>query len=208
MIRIRLNKTTLNQMSLAHYFTFLRILISPLFPVLYIEYQWLGIPFGVLPYIMLFLLAICEGSDFIDGIIARHRNQVTDLGKVLDPMADSLTHISLFLTFTQGVVGLPLMLVLIFFYRDFLISTLRTLCALRGVVLAARFSGKMKTALQASVLCLILILMVFYSMGALPLDSLRRISLLAVSVAAFYTVISAFEYLWANRACLKTAVTK
>jgi CDP-diacylglycerol---glycerol-3-phosphate 3-phosphatidyltransferase len=195
-------------MTLAHYFTFLRIVISPLFPVLYIEYQWFGIPFWLLPYIMLFLLAICECSDFIDGIIARHRNQVTDLGKVLDPFADSLTHISLFLTFTQGVVGLPLMLVLIFFYRDFLISTLRTLCALRGVVLAARFSGKMKTAIQASVLFLILVLMIFYSMGILSIGSLRQISLVAVSFAAFYTVISAFEYLWANRSCLRAAVMK
>ena len=193
-------------MSLAHYFTFLRIIISPLFPILYFEYEWFGIPFGALPYLLLFLLFICESSDLVDGIIARSRNQVTDLGKVLDPMADSVTHISLFLTFTQGVVSLPLVLVLIFFYRDFFISTLRTLCALRGIALAARFSGKMKTVIQASVLCLILILMIFHSQGILSLHLLRQISLLAVSGAAFYTVLSAVEYLWANRTCLKAAV--
>jgi CDP-diacylglycerol--glycerol-3-phosphate 3-phosphatidyltransferase len=193
-------------MSLAHYFTFLRILISPLFPVIYLEYEWFGIPFFALPFVLMFLLAICEGSDLVDGIIARRRNQVTDLGKVLDPMADSVTHISLFLTFTQGAVSLPLVWVLVFFYRDFFISTLRTLCALRGVALAARFSGKMKTLIQSIVLFLILILMVFYSMGILPLDSMRRISLVLVCLAAFYTVISAFDYIWANRIYLKKAM--
>jgi CDP-diacylglycerol---glycerol-3-phosphate 3-phosphatidyltransferase len=193
-------------MSLAHYFTFLRVLISPAFPILYIEYKWLGIPFHALPYVMLFLLCICEFSDLIDGIIARKRNQVTDLGKVLDPMADSITRISLFLTFTQGCVGLPLILVLVFIYREFFISTLRTLCALRGVALAARFSGKMKAVLQAFVLFLILILMIPYSMGLLPLDLLRQISFFAVSVAAIYTVLSAGDYLYANREYLKKAL--
>ncbi len=195
-------------MSLAHYFTFLRIVISPLFPILYFEYKWFGIPFGALPFILLFLLIVCECSDLIDGIIARHRNQVTDLGKVLDPMADSVTHISLFLTFTQGVVALPLVLVLIFFYRDFFISTLRTLCALRGIALAARFSGKLKTVIQACVLFLILILMILYTRGALSLDLLQQISLWAVSCAAFYTMFSAVEYFWANRSCLKAAMIK
>lgn len=190
-------------MSLAHYFTFLRIIISPLFPLLYLEYEWFGIPFWVLPYILFFLLCICESSDLIDGMLARHRNQVTDLGKVLDPMADSLTHISLFLSFTQGVVGLPMILVLIFFYRDFFISTLRTLCALRGVALGARLSGKIKTVTQAVVLFLILIAMEFFSMDVISFFALRKVSLVLTSIAALYTVISIFDYLWANRNHLK-----
>ena len=193
-------------MSIAHYFTFLRIIISPAFPLLYIEYEWLGIPFLLLPYILLVLLSICACSDLIDGMIARKRNQVTDLGKVLDPMADTITQLSLFLTFTQGPVALPLMIVLVFLYREFFIGTLRTLCALRGFALAARFSGKMKTAIQVCVLFLILILMIPYSMGILPLAMLRQISLFATSIAAFYTVISMVDYLWANRIYLKKAI--
>src|ERR1700676_2247439 len=122
-------------MNIAHFFTLLRIFISPLFPLLYLEYSWLGIPLTWLPYLLLGLLVICESSDLFDGFFARRRNQVTDLGKVLDPMADSITHISLFMTFTQGVVQLPLMLVFVFLYRDLFISALRTICALRGVAL-------------------------------------------------------------------------
>src|SRR3989344_7702441 len=181
-------------MNIAHFFTLLRIFISPLFPVLYLEYEWLGIPFRVLPFILLGLLVICECSDLFDGFLARRRNQVTDLGKVLDPMADSITHISLFLTFTTGVVQLPILLVFVFLYRDLFISTLRTLCALRGVALAARFSGKIKAVIQAVVAFFILLLMIPYTAGFLPLDIFRQLSLFAVSIAAVYTVASVGDY--------------
>lgn len=193
-------------MNLAHFFTFLRILISPLFPILYLGYQWFGMPLWVLPYILLGLLLVSEVSDFLDGFLARKRNQVTDLGKVLDPMADSVSRISLFLTFTQGPVQLPLLLVLVFLYREFFISTLRTLCALRGVALAARFSGKVKTAMQAVVAFLILGLMVPYTQGMLSEALFQQISLWAVALCAVYTALSAVDYFYSNRTFIKKAL--
>ncbi len=192
-------------MNPSHWLTLLRIFLSPIFPILYLEREWLGIPLTALPYILLFLLIICECSDVLDGMLARKRNEVTELGKVLDPMADSITHISLFLTFTQGFVALPLLLVLIFLYRDFFVSTLRTLCALRGVALAARFSGKMKAILQAAVAFLILILMIPYSTGLISLESFQQVCLFAVSIAALYTAISIGDYVYANWIYIKRA---
>lgn len=194
-------------MNPAHFFTLLRILISPIFPLLYLEHEWLGIPLKWLPYVMLGLLAICECSDLFDGFLARRRNQVTDLGKVLDPMADSITHISLFLTFTQGIVALPLLLVFVFLYRDLFISTLRTLCALRGIALAARFSGKVKAAMQGTVAFIVILLMIPYTAGFIPLEVFRQASLFVVSVAAVYTVISVGDYVYANRIYIKKALT-
>lgn len=190
-------------MNVAHFFTLLRICISPIFPFLYLEYEWLGISLFWLPFILLGLLIICEYSDWFDGYLARRRNQVTDLGKILDPMADSITHISLFLTFTQGIVQLPLLLVLVFLYRDFFLSTLRTLCALKGVALAARFSGKVKTVMQAVVAFLILLLMIPYAIGVLSLELFRQLSLFAVSLVAIYAVISIGDYVYANRIYIK-----
>lgn len=192
-------------MNPSHYLTLLRIFLSPVFPILYLGRDWLGIPLVSLPYILLVLLIICECSDIFDGMLARKRNEVTDLGKVLDPMADSVTHISLFLTFTQGFVSLPLLLVLVFFYRDMFISTLRTLCALRGVALAARFSGKMKAILQATVAFLIILLMIPYSLGMISLELFQQVSLYSVSFAAFYTVVSVVDYVYANWIYLKKA---
>lgn len=193
-------------MNPAHFFTVLRICISPLFPILYLGYQWMGIPLVYLPYLLLSLLIISEFSDLFDGFLARKRNQVTDLGKVLDPMADSITRISLFLTFTQGFVQLPLLVVLVFLYRDFFISTLRTLCALRGVALAARFSGKMKAVIQACAAFSIISLMIPYTTGYLSLQAFQQISFFTVSVAAIYTILSAGDYFYSNRVYIKKAL--
>src|SRR5205085_953924 len=101
-----------------------------------------------LPFVLLALVIVAELTDLFDGMAARRRNQVTELGKILDPMADSIFRLSVFLAFTQGIVALPLWLVLLFFYRDSIISMLRTICALRGFTLAARFSGKVKAVVQ------------------------------------------------------------
>jgi CDP-diacylglycerol--glycerol-3-phosphate 3-phosphatidyltransferase len=192
-------------MNPSHYLTLLRIFLSPLFPILYLEREWFGISLLWLPYIFLFLLTICELSDYLDGMLARKRNEVTDLGKVLDPMADSVTHISLFLAFTQGFVSLPMLVVLVFLYRDFFVSTLRTLCALKGVALAARFSGKMKAILQAVVAFLIVLLMIPYTMGFISLELFQQISAGAVSIAALYTALSIIDYIYANWHYIKKA---
>ncbi len=192
-------------MNPSHYLTLLRIFLSPIFPILYLGRESFGLPLIWLPYILLVLLIVCECSDVLDGMLARRRNEVTELGKVLDPMADSITHITLFLTFTQGFVSLPLLVVFVFLYRDFFVSTLRTLCALRGVALAARFSGKMKAILQAGVSFLIILLMIPYTMGWMSLELFQQVSLFAVSVVALYTLVSIGDYVYANWIYIKRA---
>lgn len=193
-------------MSTALYFTLLRILISPLFPLVYLEYAWLGISKIWMPYVLLLILVVSEFTDLFDGFIARKQNQVTDLGKILDPMADSVTRITVLFTFTQGIVSLPLLLIFVFLYREFFISTLRTVCALKGLALAARASGKIKAVLLAAVSFLILILIIPYQHGYLSLAMLRRVSLVSVSIAAVYTVLSAIDYVYANRSYIKRAI--
>ncbi|MCH9625921.1 MAG: CDP-diacylglycerol--glycerol-3-phosphate 3-phosphatidyltransferase [Chlamydiales bacterium] len=166
---------------------------------LYLEHELLGISSFMLPYILLFLLGVSELSDAFDGYLARKFHQVTDLGKLLDPMADSIYRISVFLTFTQPPVNLPLLIVFVFLYRDSVISTLRTICALRGFALAARSSGKIKAVVQASCAFLILIMMIPFSLGLLSYTTLRTVSITVVSIAAAYSLFSGVEYIWANR---------
>ncbi len=186
-------------MHIALYLTLGRLLLGPLFLIFYLYYSWFGIPLVVLPYILLLLLLLSELSDFLDGFFARKKNQVTQLGKILDPMADSIARISVFLTFTRGVVQIPLLLVFIFIYRDSMISTLRTICALCGVALAARISGKIKAVVQAITAFCIVILMIPYSLGFISLRMLQLMSLLIVAAAALYTLLSGIEYIFANR---------
>jgi CDP-diacylglycerol---glycerol-3-phosphate 3-phosphatidyltransferase len=186
--------------------TVARIFMSPIFLLLYLYFEQLGIPLIVLPWILIGLLSLTELSDLFDGFLARRRNQVTDLGKVLDPMADSIFRLSVLLTFTQGFVQIPLLLVSVFFYRDTMISTLRTVCALKGVTLAARLSGKIKAGIQAACAFVILIFMIPYSLGLLSLGMLRSISFYSVLIAASYTVFSGLEYIYANRSYIKRAL--
>lgn len=193
-------------MGIATVLTLLRILMGPLFLLVYVYYDAWGVPLKWMPYCLLALMTISELSDAFDGFFARRRNQVTDLGKVLDPMADSIFRISVFLTFTKGAVGLPLLLIFVFIYRDMVISTLRTVCALRGVALAARLSGKIKAVIQAVTGFFIIILLIPYSWGVLSQSALKNWSLYAVSFAAFYTLVSAVEYFIVNRLYIKKAL--
>ncbi|MCI0382026.1 MAG: CDP-diacylglycerol--glycerol-3-phosphate 3-phosphatidyltransferase [Chlamydiae bacterium] len=194
-------------MSIALYLTLGRILLGPIFLFIYLYHNQMGIALQLLPFILIGTMAIAELSDVFDGLIARRRNQVTELGKILDPMADSIFRLSVFLTLTQGFVQLPLWLVLFFFYRDSIISTLRTICALRGVSLAARLSGKVKAVVQASATFLILTLMIPYAFGFLELEFFQTISRYIVLAAVAYSLFSGIEYLLANHSYIKKALT-
>lgn len=186
-------------MSLAHYFTFIRIFISPIFLVVYLFHKQLGISEVILPFVLLFLHGVSETSDAFDGYIARKYNQVTDFGKIFDPMADSIYRISLFLTFTQKPVSIPMWLVFIFFYRDSVISTIRSICALKGFALAARMSGKIKAVIQGTAALGIILLMIPASVGMITAEQLTYYSTLIVGVAALYTLYSGLDYILANR---------
>jgi len=183
--------------------TISRLFIAPLFYVFYAKYAALGIPFFVVPFVLFGLLVYSELTDFLDGFLARRYNLVSELGKLLDPMADSITRISILFILTQGVVGVPIYWVLLILYRDLIISTLRTLCALGGLNLAARMSGKLKAAIQGVVTFVIVILMIPYSFGVLPLSILKIVSKVLVGLASGYTIFSGLEYLYANRGVLK-----
>lgn len=194
-------------LTIANFLTFIRIFISPIFLLIYLQHDAFYISNLLLPYVLIFLLGASELSDAFDGYVARKFNQVTDFGKIFDPMADSISRISVFLTFTQPPVNLPLLLVFLFLYRDSVISTLRTVCALKGFALAARQSGKIKAVIQACAAFSVLILMIPHSMGQLSDSSLQLISIGAVGLAAAYTLYSGIEYLLANGHYIRKLLT-
>lgn len=195
-------------MGIANYFTLVRIFLSPIFLLVYLKHAVLGISTIALPYVLLVLLLISELSDAFDGYIARKLDQVTDLGKVFDPMADSISRISVFLTFTMRPVQLPMLLVFVFIYRDSVISTLRTICAIRGHTLAARASGKIKAVIQALASFFVIFLMILHAHGYIEIITLKQYSLYAVSIAAVYAVISGVEYFYANREHIKKMLSQ
>lgn len=186
-------------MNPAHYFTLFRVFVGPLFLFIYCMHKTLGISALVLPWVLLLLIILAECTDVLDGYIARKYNQVTDLGKILDPMADSIYRISVFLTFTLPPISIPLWIVFVILYRDSVISTLRTICAFKGLILAARMSGKIKAVIQGVAAVSILLLMIFQSSGSISKEQMTYLSTVIASIAAFYTLYSGMDYIYANR---------
>lgn len=185
--------------------TLARLVICPVFLVTYLFYGQMGLSVFSMSLVLLFLLTLCELSDAFDGVLARRSNQVTTLGKILDPMADSIVRLSILVVFTRGLINLPVLLVLVFVFRDAIISMLRTLAALSGKALAARKSGKLKAILQAVSIYVLVCLMLVYSGGWISLSTLREVSFWTVVVTAIYTVASGVEYLWTCRDYIRDA---
>jgi CDP-diacylglycerol--glycerol-3-phosphate 3-phosphatidyltransferase len=138
----------------------------------------------------LVIFAVASLTDFVDGYIARHYNQTTDLGKFLDPLADKLLTIAAMVMFCEWGVfpGWALMLVLT---REFAVTGLRLIAVQKGTVIAAGWSGKVKTASTMIGLC---------AMMALPgIDILNGVVIGLIVVTTLY---SGIEYFIQNGKCL------
>ena len=100
------------------------------------------------------VFVIASATDALDGYLARKWNQVTDLGKFLDPIADKMLVNSLFIflavpsSFVSGQMVVPVFCVILMILRDLIVDTLRFLAASKGEVLAANIFGKLKTVAQ------------------------------------------------------------
>jgi CDP-diacylglycerol--glycerol-3-phosphate 3-phosphatidyltransferase len=180
--------------SLPNLLTLFRLLVAPLFLFFYSGYISTNIAL-----LLIALLVMAEVSDLLDGYLARKWGQVTDLGKILDPFADSLYRVTVLLSLTLPPVSLPVYLILIFFYRDSSISTLRTVVALKGVALHARLSGKIKAVLQGSTILAISVMLYFFSAGMMEQETLSSISTLLATGAALYTLFSGLEYFFSAK---------
>ena len=89
-----------------------------------------------------------EATDWVDGAIARKLNQVSTVGKLLDPRCDTLSRFTIFLTLMAAGV-IPLWMILILFFRDMIVAYIRVAAATMNFVMSARNTGKIKAAVQA-----------------------------------------------------------
>ena len=130
-------------MTTASKITLARVALIPVFMVLLLLHQNVA---------ALIVFIVASATDFVDGYIARHYNQVSDFGKFLDPLADKLLVISAMLIFIQWG-RMPAWVVMLVLTREFAVSGLRMIAAANGNVIAAGWSGKVKTASTMVGLC-------------------------------------------------------
>jgi len=122
-----------------------RIALAPVFFLLY-ELAVHGSPFLLIGVCL--VLALIEISDLLDGLVARTLHQESEIGKVLDPCADSLSRLTYFVAFAGSGI-LPLWILLILIYRDIAVAYIRVMVSRGNVLLPARTSGKIKAWIYA-----------------------------------------------------------
>ena len=132
-------------MNIANKLTMLRISLIPIF----LGILYTGIPYN--HYIAAAVFIIAAITDVIDGHLARSMGQITDFGKLLDPLADKLLVFAAMLWFV-GVGTFPVWAALIVIVREFLVTGIRMVASIRGNVIVAGVLGKMKTLVTMVVL--------------------------------------------------------
>lgn len=168
-------------MNLPNKLTLLRIILVPVFIVLYLTQIYI-------PACVVFAVACI--TDMLDGRIARKYNLVTNFGKIMDPLADKILVYSAFCLFVEkGVV--PGWMFIIILFREFAIAGMRTVAASEGTVIAAAMSGKIKTVLQ------------MFTVGTLIVSTMAPwitvLGKILLWASLIMTVVSGVEYIYKNR---------
>lgn len=203
-------------MNLPNALTTLRIALAPVTALLLLQ------PDARSRLIAMGVFLVAAFSDLADGALARRRGEVTDFGKLWDPIADKLLLVATLIPFyvvTQGdprLARIPLFgniglwILLIFFGREIVVTWLRTRAASRGMVVAARRSGKYKAFAQNVFIGSMILWLAYRSAlaageQAVPLgagwDAFHGwFTSISLAIAILLTVFSFFVYLRAFRA--------
>jgi CDP-diacylglycerol--glycerol-3-phosphate 3-phosphatidyltransferase len=141
------------------------------------------------------------GGDWLDGYLARSRNEVSVLGKFLDPLADKLIVTAVLVTMV-ALGRVPTWLVVVIIGRDLAINGLRSIASAEGLVIAASDGGKIKTALQLVAIMMLLIHFSYPLLGAelvfgqaIPVDY-HRAGTLMLYISAVVSLGSGMQYVW------------
>lgn len=137
------------------------------------------------------LMAVAEISDGVDGWVARRYGQVSAVGKILDPMADSLYRVSVFTAFAANR-WMPVWMFLIMLWRDVSVSYLRVVAEQRIGTLAARQSGKLKAVSQG--VAQILVVAGYAWWGTELPSEMHKLLWAVLFVATLVTGWSLFDY--------------
>jgi len=173
-------------MNLPNKLTLLRIILIPVFMVVL---YW-GFPCA--NYVALVIFIAASLTDMLDGKIARKYNLVTDFGKFADPLADKMLVTAAMLWFVE-IGQMPAWALLIVICREFAVSGLRMIAADKGKVIAAGWSGKVKTT--CTMVCIVLMF--------LPIPAV--LNTVCVWVIVLTTLYSGVEYFMKNRDVIATA---
>ena len=168
--------------------TIARMIIVP-FLVIFLLTGWGG---EANRYISLTLFVVASVTDWFDGYLARKNNLVTNFGKFMDPLADKLLVCSAMICMID-LKRLSAWFVIIIIAHEFIISGFRLIAAENGIVIAANYWGKFKTASQM----IMIILLILHFDGIFVI-----LEQIFIWLSLALTIISLITYIWQNRTVL------
>ena len=177
-------------MTTASKITLVRVALIPFFMVFLLLHIHGGADW--LRWAALATFVVASVSDFLDGYIARHYNQVSDFGKFMDPLADKMLVLSAMCFFVENG-QMPGWCVAIVLFREFAVSGLRLIAVEQGRVIAAAWSGKLKTGCTMVGLSA----MMLFSEAA-------AVNTIFTVLILITTVGSGIHYFWVNRDVFKS----
>lgn len=184
--------------------TLVRILLIPIVVALYLLAQLEGCAYFKL--ISLGILILAEATDFLDGYLARKNNQVTSLGKFLDPIADKvLTTAALLLVVADQTIPAPygVIVSVIILSRELIISAFRQIAASKNIIMAADKWGKLKTVTQDIALPILFFVSYINGLNNTIAKYMSISGYIMIGVATILTIISGVNYIVKNREVLK-----
>lgn len=184
----------------ANIVTIMRIVLIPVFVFLILEPwpAWLGDPTWAIwfkPWVAAGVFALLAVTDGVDGYLARSRNEITTLGKFLDPLADKILVTAALLALVE-LGTLPAWIALVIISREFLVSGLRMVASAEGQVIAASWFGKIKTVTQIIAVLLFIIKdsPTIIEMGDSAAHSANIVAWIVMAVALVLTLLSLADY--------------
>lgn len=172
------------KMNAANKLTMLRVLMIPVYLALW------NVDAGWSRYAALAVFVLASLTDLLDGHIARSRGLITDFGKFMDPLADKVLVMTAMVCFC-AMGRFPAWALTVIIFREFAVSGLRLIAVEGGKVIAAGWSGKVKTASTMVCLCLM-------HLTVLPIP-MWVLDWTCVIVIAATTLYSGVEYFVKNR---------
>jgi CDP-diacylglycerol--glycerol-3-phosphate 3-phosphatidyltransferase len=181
-------ETTVKIFNVPNLLSLSRILSVPVFIVLMLE------PNPVRALIAGIVFSLASATDWLDGYLARKWNQVTKIGKLLDPIADKILIVSALVVLVElrsDVVHAWIAIVII--GREFAVTGLRGIAASEGIVIPAESVGKYKVGAQIAA---VLFLLLDYYLDKAWMTDLGRVALWIAMVLAVYSAVQYFRKYW------------
>jgi CDP-diacylglycerol---glycerol-3-phosphate 3-phosphatidyltransferase len=189
-------------MNLANKLTLIRIILVPVF-LIFIAVK--DIPYG--SFIATFIFILASLTDKLDGYIARSRNQITNFGKFMDPLADKLLVTAALISLVEVHV-VPSWAAVVIIAREFAVSGLRSIAAAQGRVIAASWWGKIKTVIQIIAIILLLLKINIHDAKLLKIFTIDNhylkeffavVPTVALMLAVIVTLLSGYDYFKKNK---------